>query len=134
MAPDVNTNYLEACLTPMNIILCPVTSYFFLNMQVLRWITKYKYLGTILTDDLSDDSNMLRQRGICYARCNSLIRNLSLRFLNVKVNLMLHYVLLPYMDPIQEGHCQKTTVGIQPKQNEQLTQVMTICLRMYCIT
>ena len=45
----------------------------FLNLHLLRWVTKYKYLGTILTDDLSDDSNMLRQRGTCYARCNSLI-------------------------------------------------------------
>ena len=49
----------------------------FLNLHLLRWVTKYKYLGTILTDDLSDDSNMLRQRGTCYARCNSLIRNFS---------------------------------------------------------
>ena len=27
----------------------------FLNLQLLRWVPKYKYLGTILTDDLSDD-------------------------------------------------------------------------------
>ena len=47
-------------------------------MHILRWVTKYKYLGTILTDDLLRDSNMLRQRGICYARCNGLIRKLSL--------------------------------------------------------
>ena len=60
---------------------------FFLNVHILRWVTKYKYSGTILTDDLSDDSNMLRQRGICYARCNSLIRNLSLCSPNVKVKL-----------------------------------------------
>ena len=36
-----------------------------LNLHLLRWVTKYKYLGTILTDDLSDDSNTLKQRGIC---------------------------------------------------------------------
>ena len=36
----------------------------FLNLNLLRWVTKYKYLGTILTDDLSDDFNMLRQRGM----------------------------------------------------------------------
>ena len=36
----------------------------FLNLHLLRCVTKYKYLGTILTDDLSDDNNMLRQRGI----------------------------------------------------------------------
>ena len=39
----------------------------FLNLHLLRWVTKSKYLGTILTDDLSDAFNMLRQRGICYA-------------------------------------------------------------------
>ena len=57
----------------------------FLNAHLLRWVTKYKYLGIILTDDLSDDCNMLRQRGICYARSNSLIRNFSLCSPNVKV-------------------------------------------------
>ena len=31
----------------------------FLNAHLLRWVTKYKYLGIILTDDLSDDCNML---------------------------------------------------------------------------
>ena len=34
----------------------------FLNLRLLRWVTKYKYLGTILTDD------MLRQRGTCVMR------------------------------------------------------------------
>ena len=53
---------------------------FFFNLHLLRWVSKYKYLGTLLTVGLSDDSNMLRQsqRGICYARCSSLIRNFSL--------------------------------------------------------
>ena len=59
----------------------------FLNLHLLQWVTKYKYLGTILTDDLSDDSNMLRQRGTCYARCNGLIRNFSSCSFNVKVKL-----------------------------------------------
>ena len=30
----------------------------FLNLHLLRWVTTYKYIGIILTDDLSDDSNM----------------------------------------------------------------------------
>ena len=38
----------------------------FLNMHLFRWVTKYKYLGTILADDLSDDSNKLRQRDIMH--------------------------------------------------------------------
>ena len=68
----------------------------FLNLHLLRWVTKYEYLGTILTDDLSDDSNMLRQRGTCYARCNSLIRNVSLCSLNVKVKLFKTFCCIMY--------------------------------------
>ena len=68
----------------------------FLNLQLLRWVTKYKYIGTILTDDLSDDFNMLRQRGICYARCNSLIRNFSSCSLNVKVKLFKTFCCIMY--------------------------------------
>ena len=78
----------------------------FINVHLLRWVTKYKYLGTILTDDLSDDSNMFKQRRTYYARCNSLVRNFSSCSLNVKVKLFktfccrTYYVLLRDMEPI----------------------------------
>ena len=34
----------------------------FLNAHLLRWVTKYKYLGIILTDDLSDDCNYIKTK------------------------------------------------------------------------
>ena len=74
----------------------------FLNLNLFRWVTTYKYLGTILTDDLSDDFNMLRQIGICYARCNSLIRNCSSCSLNVKVKLFKTLGCIMYCCQIME--------------------------------
>ena len=87
----------------------------FLNLQLLRWVTIYKYLGTILTDDLSDDFNMLRQRDICYARCNSLIRNVSSCSLNVKVKLFKTLCCIMYCCQIwsqyKKGTVRKLQVG-----------------------
>ena len=80
----------------------------FLNLNLLRWVTKYKYLGTILTDDLSDDFNMLRQRGLCYARCNSLIRNFSSCSLNVKVKLFKTFCCIMYCCHIYGANIRRT--------------------------
>ena len=85
----------------------------FLNLNLLRWVTKYKYLGTILTDDLSDDFNMLRQRGICYARCNSLIRNFSSCSLNVKVKLFKTFCCIMYCCQIWSQYKKDTIRKLQ---------------------
>ena len=47
----------------------------YLNSQLLSLVPKFKYLGSLITQDNSDDENMRRQRGICYARSNGLIKN-----------------------------------------------------------
>ena len=39
-----------------------------LNLQKLSFVRKFKYLGSFITQDNSDDENMRRQRGNCYAR------------------------------------------------------------------
>ena len=53
----------------------PSRSSFYLNTTIvflygnkLAFVHNYKYLGTIVTYDATDDANMSRQRGICYAR------------------------------------------------------------------
>ena len=40
----------------------------FLNAHLLRWVTKYKYLGIILTDDLSDDCYVKTKRYLLCAK------------------------------------------------------------------
>ena len=94
-----------------------VPKVFFLNFHLLRWLTKYKYLGTILTDDLSDDSNMLRQRGICYARCNSLIRNFSVCSLNAKVKLFKTFCCIMYCYQIWSQYKKDTVRKLQVGYN-----------------
>ena len=47
----------------------------FLNGRRLSFTLEYKYLCTLMTHDGSDDANMSRQRGICYACNNGLFKN-----------------------------------------------------------
>ena len=47
----------------------------YLNSLLLSLVPKFKYLGSLITQDNSDDENMRRQRGSCYARSNGLIKN-----------------------------------------------------------
>ena len=96
----------------------------FLNLQLLHWVTKYKYLGTILTDDLSDDFNMLRQRGICYARCNSLIRNFSSFSLNVKVKLFKTFCCIMYCCQIWSQYKKGTVRKLQVGYNHAFRRIM----------
>ena len=44
-----------------------------LNGIQLAFVRTYKYLGTVMTCDNANGANMLRQRGICYARANGII-------------------------------------------------------------
>ena len=44
----------------------------FLNGRRLSFTVKYKYLGTLMTHDGSDEANLSRQRGFFYARSNGL--------------------------------------------------------------
>ena len=46
-----------------------------LNLQKLSFVPKFKYLGSFITQDNSDDENIRRQRGNCYARSNGIIKN-----------------------------------------------------------
>ena len=47
-----------------------------MNLHKLLFVPKFKYLGSCLNQDSSDDENMRRQRGNCYARSNGIIKNL----------------------------------------------------------
>ena len=52
-----------------------LATYIYLNSQLLSLVPKFKYLGSLITQDNSDYENMRRQRGSCYARSNGLIKN-----------------------------------------------------------
>ena len=59
----------------------------FLNGRRLSFTSKYKYLGTLMTHDGSDEANMSRQRGFFYARSNGLSKNFNACSPSVKATL-----------------------------------------------
>ena len=72
----------------------PSGNCFYLNTPVvvlngiqLAFVRTYKYLGTVMTCDNADDANMRRQRGICYARANGIIKIFSMCSPVVKATL-----------------------------------------------
>ena len=44
------------------------------NGHNLVWVKEHKYLGVFLSDDLTDDSDIMRQMKAFYARGNTLVR------------------------------------------------------------
>ena len=60
---------------------------FLLNNVLLTRVTKYKYLGHCISDDLSDDDDMARQYRQIYAQGNALLRNFFMCTESVKITL-----------------------------------------------
>ena len=60
---------------------------FELNNVLLTRVTKYKYLGHCISDDLSDDDDMARQYRQMYAQGNALLRTFFMCTESVKITL-----------------------------------------------
>ena len=58
---------------------------FLLNNVLLTRVTKYKYLGHCISDDLSDDDDMARQYRQIYAQGNALLRKFFMCTESVKI-------------------------------------------------
>ena len=67
---------------------------------------------------------MLRQRGICYARTNSLIRNFSLCSPNVKVKLFKAFCCIMYCCQIWSQYKKDTVRKLQVGYNHAFRRVM----------
>ena len=64
---------------------------FLLNGETLPRVSKYKYLGHIITEDLCDNDDMSRQYKIIYAQGNALIRKFYVCTESVKCTLLKSY-------------------------------------------
>ena len=72
---------------------------FYLSGQVLSVCSKAKYLGHVITDQLTDDDDLYRQRRILYAQANMLGRKFHSCSIEVKVNLFRAYCTPLYTAP-----------------------------------
>ena len=85
--------YRYTCLVRLDGMLGRYTLFYintpavFLNGRRLSFTSKYKYLGTLMTHDGSDEANMSRQRGFFYARSNGLSKNFNACSPSVKATL-----------------------------------------------
>ena len=67
---------------------------------------------------------MLRQRGTCYARCNSLIRNFSSCSLNVKGKLFKTFCYIMYCCQIWSQYKKGTARKLQVGYNHAFRRIM----------
>ena len=58
-----------------------------MNNVLLTRVTKYKYLGHCISDDLSDDDDMARQYRQIYSQGNALLRKFFMCTESVKITL-----------------------------------------------
>ena len=64
---------------------------FKLKGVTLHVVATYKYLGNYISDDLSDDDDINRQRRTLYVQGNIILRKFSMCFLEVKLTLFRSY-------------------------------------------
>ena len=64
---------------------------FNLNGMILHVVASYKYLGHYITDDLSDDDDINRQRRTLFAQGNIILRKFNMCSLGVKLTLFRTY-------------------------------------------
>ena len=81
---SAKSNVMIFCCNKMKDIHIPN---FLLNNVLLTRVTKYKYLGHCISDDLSDDDDMARQYRQIYAQGNALLRKCFMCTESVKITL-----------------------------------------------
>ena len=64
---------------------------FYLSGTLLSICNEITYLGHVISDDLSDDKDILRQRRKLYAQANTLCRKFSMCSIPVKISLFKAY-------------------------------------------
>ena len=74
---------------------CTISN-FKLNGMILHVVASYKYLGHYITDDLSDDDDINRQRRTLFVQGNRILRKFNMCSLGVKLTLF-SYLLFTYV-------------------------------------
>ena len=93
---------------------------FYLSGQVLPVCSKTKYLGHIITDDLTDDDDMYRQRRMLYMQANLLTRRFSWCSERVKVDLFRSYCTPFYTAPLWSKFKKASIRKLQVAYNDCL--------------
>ena len=99
---------------------------FYLSGQVLAVCDKAKYLGHIITDQLSDDDDLYRQRRMLYAQANMLRKKFYYCSNNVKINLFRAYCTPLYTAPLWVKYKQKSIQKLQVAYNDCMRLLLRV--------
>ena len=72
----------------------------------LQYVSKYKYLGHFITEELKDEMNIDREVRSMYGRGNSIIRKLGFLPYEVKRSLFMSYCYPMYTSALWSNHIQ----------------------------
>ena len=78
-----------------------------LGTKSLQWVMEHKYLGAVISNDLSDDRDINRQIQAVYARGNVLVRNFSKCNNAVKIELFRSYCCNMYGSHLWNNYSQQ---------------------------
>ena len=85
---------------------------FKLNSIILHVVASYKYLGHYITDDLSDDDDINRQRRTLFVQGNILLRKFNMRSFCVKLTHVRTYCSPMYRVPVEYNNSTLTKLQI----------------------
>ena len=85
-----------------------------------------KYLGHIISDDLSDDSDILRQCRKIYAQANMLLRKFSMCSVNVKCALFRSYVTPLYTAHLWSYYKVKSMQKLRVAYNDAMRLLLHV--------
>lgn len=104
----------------------PVT----LSGSLLRRVTKFKYLGHIVTEDLKDDLDMERERRALAVRGNMVARRFAGCSVPVKITLFKAYCQTFYTSSLWANHTQKADNTLRIQYNNAFRVMLR--LPPYC--
>ena len=91
---------------------CTISN-FKLNGMILHVVASYKYLGHYITDDLSDDDDINRQRRTLFVQGNIILRKFNMCSLGVKLTLFRTYCSPMYTAQLWWNYKKSTITKLQ---------------------
>ena len=91
----------------------PTIPNFKLNGIILHVVASYKYLGHYITDDLSDDDDINRQRRTLFVQGNIILRKFNMCSLGVKLTLFRTYCSPMYTAQLWRNYKKSTITKLQ---------------------
>ncbi|XP_064292154.1 uncharacterized protein LOC135309756 [Plodia interpunctella] len=88
-----------------------------LDGTALQIVTKFKYLGHVVTEDLKDDLDIERERRALAVRCNMLVRRFARSTKEVKLTLFRAYCQTLYSSSLWFRHTQRAYNALRVQYN-----------------